>query len=165
MGDWAGTKSGCEGCRLTGGGQFGGLPGELVGVRAGLGHRLQGLQAREVGRARQEQLTVGEAEQGGRVRRVTGLLGGPEGTCLGELPLPLLGERLGHGGAYPVGVTGGARLRYETVRSYGESLGGQFGVQGRDLPTQPQQGAQNGDAHGRGDGGCGEQQSKRRSAH
>ena len=40
------------------------------------------------------------AQQGRGVGGVACLLGGPEGTRLGELALTLLGECLGHGGAY-----------------------------------------------------------------
>lgn len=112
---------------------------------------------------RQEQFAVGEPEQRRRVRGVARLLGGPEGPRLRELPLPLLGERLGHGHAYLVRVGGSARRGHETPRVTDTALG-EFAVQGRDLASQTLQGAQNGDAHGRC-GGDGEQQSNRHGAH
>lgn len=121
------------------------------------------VEAHEVRVARQEQFAVRQAEQRRRVGGVTRLLRGPEGPRLGEFPLPLLGERLGHGRAYLVRVGGSTRRGYETPQGIGPALG-EFTVQGCDLPTQTLQGVQNGDAHGRGGGG-GEQQSNRHGAH
>lgn len=167
-GDWTGTKSGCEG---GGGGQrpVPRVRGELVGLRGRLRHRLQGLQAHEVGLPGQEQLTVRETQQGGRVGGVTGLLGGPERARLGQLPLPLLRERLGDGGTYLSRVGRGAGGRDEAAQFGGRLLGvpgipGQLVVQGGDLSAQLQKGAQDGDAHG-ARGGRGDQQRDRHGAH
>jgi len=111
----------------------------------------------------QEQLAVGQPEQRGSVGGVTGLLGGPEGPRLGEFPLPLLGQRLGHGRAYLVRVGGFARRGHERP-CQGGTARDEFAVQGCDLPAHTPQGAQNGDTHGRARGG-GEQQSNRHGAH
>lgn len=109
------------------------LTGELARVLTGLVlrerplaqlrqllHRLgrlqvERLQTREVGLARKVERGVltehrHPAQQGGGVRRVTGLLGGPEGTRLGQLTLALLGQRLGHGRAYLLGGVAALRL-------------------------------------------------------
>ncbi len=71
---------GVRGVPAAGGGQFGGLRGspalddvlELVGVDAGLGHRLQRLQAHEVRLPGHEDVGLGQAEQGRARRRRRG---------------------------------------------------------------------------------------------
>ncbi|CAM5606881.1 hypothetical protein SALBM311S_02664 [Streptomyces alboniger] len=94
-----------------------GSPGELVGVGAGLGDRLQGLQTHEIGLPGQEQLAVGQAQQrGGRVGGVTRLLGGPEGARLGEFTLTFLCEGLGDCGPYLVDIGGGPGGGHEAPR-------------------------------------------------
>lgn len=127
-----GTKSGCEGGG-DGPRPARGVLGELrrlgqLGYLRQLGQfrqlfeclggvEVHGLQAREVGLARQEERRVladpGETAQQGRgVGGVARLLGGPEGTGLGELALTLLGECFGHSGAYfGGGGSRGAALR------------------------------------------------------
>ncbi len=130
----------------------------LLGVGTGLGDRLQ---TREIGLPGQEQLTVRQAQQGRRVGGVTGLLRGPEGPRLGQLTLPLLGERLRDRGAYLVGA---GRAGGRNLRTAPRLAPGQLGVQCRDLSAQHQNAAQDGDAHGAG-GGRGDQQGDRHGAH
>ncbi|CAM5356545.1 hypothetical protein SCYAM73S_06787 [Streptomyces cyaneofuscatus] len=125
--------------------------------------QVQRLQTREVGLARKVERGVltehrHPAQQGGGVRRVTGLLGGPEGTRLGQLTLALLGQRLGDGRAYLLGGSGGTTALRWHRRTRSAPLG-QLRAQARDLLAQPVSGMQRGGADGRGSGG-GQQQGK-----
>lgn len=131
-------------------------------------HRLgrfevQRLQTGEVGLARQVERGVltehGQpAQQGRGVRRVAGLLGGPEGARLGQLALALLGQGLGHGRAYLLGGGRGTTALWWHRRTESAAFG-QLRAQGRDLLAQPVSGMQRGGAYGRGSGG-GQQQGK-----
>lgn len=123
---------------------------------------VQRVEPGQVGLARDEQVVhqaVQAAQERGRVRGVPRLLRRPERPRLGQLALPLLGERLGDGLADTVRVGPGGR------DGGAAGVGGvQLGAERRDLPAQPVHGVQGDSPHGH-HGGEGDQQGKGHGAH
>lgn len=142
------------------GGQLGRLLDDLVERgRAGelvlrLERRLpEGLKAHEVRLTRQEHVVAERAagQERRQLRAVPRLLGGPERPGLRQLPLPLLGEGVGDGVAYRLGVRRGAGGGDAGKRLDG-AIPAQLVAQLRDLSAQTPDVLQGGDADGRGSG-------------